>query len=290
MDPAPDAWLELPGGEQMPLGGSCSLGRSTSNRVVVADEKVSRRHCIINVQDGREFWLVDLGSSNGTYLNERRVTQPIRLQHRDKIEIGTYRAVFSHPAGVPQGMGQTTLTLAPTLVNVRMFDSWLLLTDIAGSTGLAQTLSEDELPVVIGQWFSRCREIVESCGGVVNKYLGDGFFVYWPQREGTEERVVTALRKLQELQAQPPPRFRVVLHFGRIYCGGAPTMGEESLSGNEVNFIFRAEKLAGAQMRDIFISEPAREKLAKILPTTSIGSFPVASFPGTYRFYEPTTG
>ncbi len=93
------AWLEAPDGQHLPLTGFNSLGRSSKNSVVLDSHTVSRRHALIQVQDVGQYWLVDLGSSNGTRLNDRRVTRPTRLQHSDVIEIGgrSYRFQQAEP-------------------------------------------------------------------------------------------------------------------------------------------------------------------------------------------------
>jgi len=90
----PDAELEKPDGERVRIERSCSLGRTSSSDVVLPDQKVSRRHALIQAQKQYEFWLMDLGSSNGTYLNGRRVTEPVLLRNQDQIEIGPFRLVF----------------------------------------------------------------------------------------------------------------------------------------------------------------------------------------------------
>src|SRR5215212_4689838 len=91
------AWLESPGRERILLQGNCSLGRSPSNRVVIESPKASRRHCLINLQNVGEFWLIDLGSSNGTFLNKRRVHQPMPLADGDQIMIGDDAFTFHQP-------------------------------------------------------------------------------------------------------------------------------------------------------------------------------------------------
>ena len=67
------SWLRLPNGERHDLNGTCSIGRAPDNSIPVADSEVSRRHAIIQAQGEREFWLVDLGSANGTYVNGERL-------------------------------------------------------------------------------------------------------------------------------------------------------------------------------------------------------------------------
>jgi pSer/pThr/pTyr-binding forkhead associated (FHA) protein len=69
------------------------LGRSRECDVRVADGNVSRRHCEI-VQETPTAWaLVDLGSTNGTEVNGRRVSR-IRLVDGDRITLGSTDVVF----------------------------------------------------------------------------------------------------------------------------------------------------------------------------------------------------
>src|SRR5262245_40471742 len=90
------AWLET-GSNKFPVRRGCSIGRSPQNAIVLDSPKVSRRHAIINVQNVGEFWLIDLGSSNGTFLNKRRIHQPVRLCDRDQIVIGDIVLTFRQP-------------------------------------------------------------------------------------------------------------------------------------------------------------------------------------------------
>src|SRR6478672_13639442 len=90
------AWLGT-GSRKFPLHGGCSIGRSPKNTIVLDSPKVSRRHAIINLQNGGEFWLIDLGSSNGTLLNKRRIHQPLRLSDYDQIVIGDNIFTFRQP-------------------------------------------------------------------------------------------------------------------------------------------------------------------------------------------------
>jgi pSer/pThr/pTyr-binding forkhead associated (FHA) protein len=67
------------------------------NAVVLDSPKVSRRHAIINVQNVGEFCLIDLGSSNGTFLSKRRIHQPLRRCDYDQIVIGDSVFTFRQP-------------------------------------------------------------------------------------------------------------------------------------------------------------------------------------------------
>src|SRR6201982_2567807 len=94
------AWLEAGDQKRIPILRNLSIGRSAKSTLVIESQKVSRRHAIINVQNVGEFWLIDLGSSNGTFLNKRRVHQPVRLADQDQIIIGDHLFRFRQPEEV----------------------------------------------------------------------------------------------------------------------------------------------------------------------------------------------
>jgi FHA domain-containing protein len=68
------------------------LGRSRDADVQIDDPNVSRRHAEI-VQEGSTYWLVDLGSTNGTEVNGRRQKRA-KLRQGDKITVGSTELVF----------------------------------------------------------------------------------------------------------------------------------------------------------------------------------------------------
>ncbi len=278
------AWLEKPDGTRADIDGNCSIGRAAGNQVILADDRVSRRHAVIHAQGEGEFWMVDLGTSNGTYVNGRRLSQPGRLNHGDVIKIGSSQLVFREAAGRGRDISATTTTSDRTIVAVESSPCWLLLVDIEGSTHLSQRLDPEALAMLIGRWFARCKEAIEGQGGVINKYLGDGFFAYWPATQTAPPRVIAALAALCELQELGEPGFRIVLHCDQVVMGGMASLGEESLSGVGVNFVFRMEKLAGSLGQSRFLSEQAARRLGPGFPTTPLGRHPVASFSGEHSF------
>ena len=77
------------------LGGSVSLGRSSKNDIVIKDKFVSKNHLNITERNGI-FYLEDLNSANGTYLNGEKVDAGtlIELQNGDKIGVGFIQFIF----------------------------------------------------------------------------------------------------------------------------------------------------------------------------------------------------
>ncbi len=69
------------------------IGRS-SDQIHLTDNSASRRHAEIRPANGA-WILIDLNSSNGTYLNGQRIVTPSPLKHGDQIKVGTTLLAFS---------------------------------------------------------------------------------------------------------------------------------------------------------------------------------------------------
>jgi hypothetical protein len=69
------------------LNGTLEIGRAASCEIRPEDTYISQQHARISSRNGD--WVVeDLGSTNGTYLNQRRVTAPAELSPGDRIRVG----------------------------------------------------------------------------------------------------------------------------------------------------------------------------------------------------------
>jgi adenylate cyclase len=279
------AWLEQTSIGRVEIRGTCSIGRAPANQVVLPDDKVSRRHAVIHAQDVDEFWLVDLGSSNGTYLNGRRVSQPSRLWDQDRIEIGPFRVIFRQPQAARVSTPEQT-DVEKTLHEIKSADCWLLVADIQSSTQLSRKLSPDQLPVVTGHWFDQCKRIIDASGGSIDKYLGDGFLAYWHGEEQAASEVARALTELKQIQASAPLSFRMVLHYGRVFTGGATASGVERLFGADINFIFRMERLASSLGEPRLLSEAAHDRIKSNLAAAGTGQHAMSGFDGPFSFFS----
>jgi len=79
--PLAASWLQL-------LPAQTTLGREDDNNIVLDEDRVSRHHAVI-IHEGGVFWLQDLGSANGTFVDERtRVEGRQVLIHGQRIRIG----------------------------------------------------------------------------------------------------------------------------------------------------------------------------------------------------------
>ena len=77
---------------------STQIGRHSDSDIVLDDITVSRRHAEI-VKTGGSLVIRDLGSLNGSYVNQNRVDE-FRITHGDEIQVGKYRMVFFSKADI----------------------------------------------------------------------------------------------------------------------------------------------------------------------------------------------
>jgi adenylate cyclase len=280
------AWLEKKGSPNLPLSSAFSLGRSEGNSLVLDDHTVSRRHAMLQKQGDDEYWLVDFGSRNGTYQNGRRIAQPTRLNDGDQIGIGGVQLVFRASETTAAQVNVSANAGDMTCFAIRPSQTWLFVADVISSTRLVNALSPDELPVMMGQWLMACREIIEKTGGRINQFMGDGFFAYWTDRPNVTNDLLQAITELRQMQTKASPDFRFVLHFGPVILGGVAIGEEERISGGEVHYIFRMEKLAGQLGENTLFSATAQAGLADKLTFQEQGRHSLHGFDGDFPFYS----
>lgn len=94
--PPPAYLLTIEGAElepAYPLEGVNLLGRAEDNTIILNDPTVSAYHARFSYQS-RQWWLEDLGSRNGTQVNEIIVTEPLVVTYGDELHFGQVRMQF----------------------------------------------------------------------------------------------------------------------------------------------------------------------------------------------------
>src|ERR1035438_190902 len=69
-----------------------TVGRKADKDLAIADPRVSRDHALIVSEDG-QFYVVDEGSTHGTFVNGERV-QRKALQQNDRVEFGVRETIY----------------------------------------------------------------------------------------------------------------------------------------------------------------------------------------------------
>jgi pSer/pThr/pTyr-binding forkhead associated (FHA) protein len=75
-------------GEEFPLGEELTVGRAPGCGVSLPEDNfVSQLHARMFRRDG-DLWLEDLGSTNGTFLNDKKVSAPVVMRRGDRLRVG----------------------------------------------------------------------------------------------------------------------------------------------------------------------------------------------------------
>ena len=77
-------------GQVVTVNRTMISGRSPECQIEAPDPNASRQHCKF-IFDGQSVMIADNNSSNGTYLNEVRLTAPVRLEIDDVVRLGETR-------------------------------------------------------------------------------------------------------------------------------------------------------------------------------------------------------
>ena len=96
--PAPEATLHIlqrDGSviERDLTGSETRIGKNAQNEIILTDPSVSGAHAMVSFADGR-YVISDLGSRNGTLVNELRIVEPRPLQHGDLVKMGHCTITF----------------------------------------------------------------------------------------------------------------------------------------------------------------------------------------------------
>jgi len=279
---APQLIITDAGGQQR----TCSLGRAVtwkigrgqSNNIILDDHAASRRHAIIQRTEMGEFYIMDMGSQNGTFIDERRVATPMTLNDGDEISIGAHKLMFRNPTA-PIGR-QTFAPLDDQTSGTRiMFVERLvtvLVVDIRGFTQLTQHINQDVLCKFITRWFSDASGIFRAHDSWALKYIGDAVMAAWLHDQGEEgEPVLAALTAVSEFAERSsavryslsfPLRFGVGINTGMASIGNAGSGDQTDFTafGEAVNTALRIEAGTRKIGCDVAIGQKSAELLGGI--------------------------
>ncbi|WP_298241201.1 adenylate/guanylate cyclase domain-containing protein [uncultured Bradyrhizobium sp.] len=167
----------------------------------------------------------------------------------------------------------------------------VMFVDFRGFTAGAQSRSPQEVVDRLDGAFAVLVDILDRQGGIVNKFLGDGFLALFGaplEASDAAQRAVAAgremLRAMDRINAQTswPLRIGIGIHFGEVVAGniGSPRRKEYTVIGDTVNFASRLEALNKEFGSQLLISATVREALGEA------GSDAVALGEVSVRGYE----
>lgn len=276
------------GNRQLSLVGSnCwTVGRSDDNNLVLPDRWISRNHAMIQLMETGEFYLIDLGSRNGSFVNGRRVSVPVTLRDGDLLTFGQTEIRFYCPeshGGLPDEQLEANDTATATLHLRRLIS--VMVVDIRDFTVMTRQVEEKVLSESIGTWFRCAGDIIGAHGSWVDKYIGDAVMAVWIHSpEGVESREmlqivrsVSALSKMtsklhRQFPLPFPLRIGAGVNTGYAMVGNTGTGDRPDYTaiGDTVNAAFRFESSTKQLGLDVAVGDTTHQYLTKIGETEGL--------------------
>ncbi|MCH2204463.1 MAG: adenylate/guanylate cyclase domain-containing protein [Lentisphaerales bacterium] len=233
-----------------------TIGRDKSSTLHLHDPLVSRNHGVIRAVGKEQYYLLDTGSRNGIYLNNRRISAPMLLKDGDKITIGDTIIGFSQdiieaPA-LEDTLDNTATDFAETMhyVKADIRSIIVLVSDIRGFTSISENLPIESLTKLMSHWFQEVQNIVEKNHGIVDKFIGDCVLAKWEVEPGDTDSLLSALNTahcLNNVTIELGDKFSEIGHPLQIGVGlnyGQAAVGigaDNTIMGDVVNTAFRLE-------------------------------------------------
>jgi len=174
--------------------------------------------------------------------------------------------------------------------------------DLRGFTQLYDRLSGDRIIIMLNAVFDAQAIAIESHGGEILKFIGDGLLAIFPITEGAEkgqaakralaaagEAFAAVRHALTEamLAGEPPVRMVVALHCGTVVYGniGAAARRDFTVIGPAVNLVSRVEAVAKALDLPIAVSEAFARAYGG--PLRSLGRHELRGLGGSHELFAP---
>ena len=271
--------LEINGQKkEFPCQTIMTLGRDKKNDIVITDLKVSRNHAIIRCLGDNDYYLVDGGSANGTYVNAKRIAMPTLLRNGDRISIGSSKISFiqdktgQQPA--PDDDGGATVLIKREIEVSQMA---ILVADIRGFTRLSESIPIEALTEVMNSWFHAVTDCIHKQYGTVDKFLGDCVYARWETSRdlgGAVNNALKAANILNGISDKINEKYAKVLSgdkklkIGVGINAGIAAVGvdkSDTAIGDAVNLTFRLESSSKEMGKDVVVGKDAYQHLPEKL-------------------------
>jgi adenylate cyclase len=173
----------------------------------------------------------------------------------------------------------------------------VMFVDIRGFTAAASVRTPQEVVERLDTAFAVLVDIVDRNGGIVNKFLGDGFLALFgapfDDPHAAQSAVTAGREMLVAIEQQNtghdwPLRIGIGLHLGNVVAGnvGSPRRKEYTVIGDTVNLASRIEGLNKEFGSQLLISDAVHQDISDVAGAASLGDVPVRGYEQPVRIWR----
>jgi adenylate cyclase len=173
----------------------------------------------------------------------------------------------------------------------------VMFVDIRGFTAAASVRTPQEVVERLDTAFAVLVDIVDRNGGIVNKFLGDGFLALFGapfDDPNAAQSAVAAAREMlvaidkQNAGSDWPLRIGIGLHLGNVVAGsvGSPRRKEYTVIGDTVNLASRIEGLNKEFGSQLLISDAMHQDIGNVADAVSLGNVSVRGYEQPVRIWR----
>jgi adenylate cyclase len=215
------------------------------------------------------------------------------LKERDKV-----KSLFSkfHGSSVAEDLINKDIGVGGQTKDVVIFFS-----DIRGFTSFSEKRSPEEVVEMLNEYFGCMVKIINSHGGVVDKFIGDAIMAVWGAPQSSPKDAHNAVKACLEMRkaleslnetriarGQPPISIGMGLHAGKAISGtiGSDERMEYTVIGNTVNTASRVEASTKAFGSDLLVTDSVIELVGEDFKTELAGAAEVKGRSEALKMYK----
>lgn len=248
------------------------IGRAKNNDFVITDQWISRTHAaLIQFTSGKNFYLIDWGSRNGTFVNEDIITVTTVLKQGDRIALGKTKLDFHYPQKEPQIKEKIVgeYDRPTSTLHVRGLITTIAI-EIHEYTSLAMKLDDSIFVSLISDWFRKIAGIISNYGGCENKFFGGVTLAFWIAKQNKIDReelinILSCIKAISRVTRELNVRYTlpfalkisVAVKTGYVMLGnlGGSERSDYTAAGDTVNLALALLSAAKNHNLDLALSE-----------------------------------
>lgn len=238
---------------------STSIGRGKNADILIEDATVSRNHAIIKLI-GQKYYVIDSGSSNGTFKDGKKLYNPTLLEDKSLIQFGNIQIIFYEDILEDDEDDETMISFDSNVI----INSIVLVADIKGYTSFSESVDIQIVSKFMSLWLKYTSECVEKNKGYVDSFIGDCIYARWDAKIDDKDLILDIIKISKQLNdITLDISAKVTNGEYKLSLGAGINMGDVVTGtqtnntglGDTVNTTFRLEATTRGLNCDLVISE-----------------------------------